>query len=119
MAKTMEPKFGFKNLIKSKKPGKVKAFVSILVPTETVGSMELAGFKVIEGDTGHFISLPNRAVETTKKQAVTTAAGVVEGTVKETKYYNNIRFESQAKYTEFRDALNKEVLPLILKQLSK
>jgi hypothetical protein len=119
MAKTAEPKFGFKNLIRSKREGKVKAFVSILVPTETVGSMELAGFKVIEGTTGHFISLPNRAVPITKKQAVTTAAGVVEGTVTETKYYNNIRFESQAKYNEFRDALNKDVLPLILRELSK
>jgi len=119
MAKTPEPKFGYKNLIKSKKEGKVKAFFSLLMPTESVGTIELSGFKVIDGDKGLFISLPNRAVPITRDQDVTTPEGVVRGTVTETKYYNNIRFESQAKYNEFRDSLNKEMLPLIAKELSK
>lgn len=115
-----EPRFGYKNLIKAKKAGKVKAFVNILVPTETVGHMEISGFKVIEGESGCFLSLPNRAVEVNTPTEIVTATGDrVQGVKKETKYYNNIRFESQEKYNEFRNALNKEVLPLILKELAK
>ena len=114
-----EPQFGYRNLVKAKKDGKVKGFFSLLIPTESVGTIELAGFKVIQGERGMFISLPNRAVETNKKQVVTTSGGAVEGTVKETKYYNNIRFESQEKYQDFRKALEEDVLPLISKELSK
>ena len=119
MAKAQEPKFGYRNLIKAKKEGKVRAYFNLLVPTESIGTIELSGFKVIEGEKGLFISLPNRAVETSKKQVVTTATGAVEGTVKETKYFNNIRFESQERYNEFRKYLNEDVLPLIAEQLSK
>jgi DNA-binding cell septation regulator SpoVG len=113
-----EPKFGYKNVIKAKKEGKVKAFFNLLIPTETIGTIELSGFKIIEGTKGLFISLPNRAQKVAKEQTVATAAGPVAGTVEETKYFNNIRFESQEKYNEFRDILNKEVLPLITAQLS-
>jgi len=113
-----EPKFGYKNMIKAKKEGKVKAYFNLLIPTESIGTIELSGFKLIEGTKGLFISLPNRATKVAKRQMVTTPAGQVEGTVEETKYFNNIRFESQEKYNEFRDVLNKEVLPLITAQLS-
>lgn len=119
MAKAQEPKFGYRNLIKAKKEGKVKAYFNLLIPTESIGTIELSGFKVIDGEKGLFISLPNRAVEMSKKQTVTTAAGAVEGIVKETKYFNNIRFESQERYNEFRQYLNEDVLPLISSQLSK
>ena len=119
MAKTHEPRFGYRNLIKAKKEGKVKAYFNLLMPTESVGTIELSGFKLISGDKGFFISLPNRPVETTKKQAVQTAEGVVEGTVKETKYYNNLRFESQERYNDFRKALNEDVLPLLVAEVSK
>jgi hypothetical protein len=114
-----EPSFGYRNLIKARKDGKIKGYFNLLIPTESIGTIELSGFKVISGEKGFFISLPNRAVETVKKQAVQTAAGTVEGTVKETKYFNNIRFESQERYNEFRKALNEEVLPLIVSELSK
>lgn len=109
-----EPKFGYKNLIKAKKDGKVKAFFSLLIPTETVGTIELAGFKIVEGDKGLFISLPNRAVKTPARPA----DGVVAAAPEETKYYNNIRFESQDKYGEFRKELNDNVLPLLTAQLA-
>lgn len=113
-----EPKFGYKNLIKAKKEGKVKAFFSLLIPTETVGTIELAGFKVVEGEKGFFVSLPNRAVEVPVAQTVTTDGVQVSAQSKEVKYYNNIRFESQDMYNVFRKTLNDEVLPLITEQLS-
>lgn len=119
MSKTKEPLFGYRNLIKARKDGKIRAYFNLLIPTESIGTIELSGFKVISGEKGFFISLPNRAVPIEKKQTVTTAAGAVEGIVKETKYFNNIRFESQERYNEFRKALNDEVLPLIVSELSK
>lgn len=119
MATKKEPMFGYKNLIKAKKAGKVKAYFNLLIPTESIGTIELSGFKIVEGTKGLFVSLPNRAVDVNTTKMVTTEAGSVEGTVKETKYYNNIRFESQEKYNEFRNALNDEVLPLITEQLLK
>ena len=114
-----EPRFGYRNLVKAKKEGKVRAFFSLLIPTETVGTIELAGFKVVEGEKGFFVSLPNRAVKTAARQTVNTVSGEVEGTVEGVKYYNNIRFESQEKYNEFRKELNDNVLPLITEQLAK
>jgi DNA-binding cell septation regulator SpoVG len=113
-----EPHFGYKNVIKSKKEGKVKAFFNLLIPTESIGTIELSGFKVIDGTEGLFISLPNRATKVMKPKTVTTATGSVQSMVEEIKYFNDIRFESQKKYYEFRDILNKEVLPLIVEQLS-
>jgi hypothetical protein len=112
-----EPRFAYRNLIKMKKAGKVKAFFDLLIPTESIGTIQLAGFKVVEGSKGHFISLPNRAVKNNKKVTVTTAGGSVEGVSNEVEYVNNIRFESQDKYNEFRDVLNKEVLPAILEKI--
>ena len=112
-----EPKFGYKNLIKAKKEGKVRAFFSLLMPTESCGTIELAGFKVIEGSRGLFVSLPNRAVKTGTQQVMDVDSGEMhqgEGV----KYYNNIRFESQEKYEEFRKELNDNVLPLIREQLA-
>lgn len=114
-----EPKFGYKNLIKAKRDGKVRAFFNLLIPTESIGTIELAGFKVVEGGKGLFISLPNRAVRTAGQQTVNAETGEVTGAVSDTKYYNNIRFESQEKYNEFRKELNDNVLPLIAEQLAK
>lgn len=119
MSKEKEPLFGYKNLIKSKKDGKVKAFFNLLIPTESIGTIEIAGFKVIEGSKGLFISLPNRAVKMSSTQTVETGSGPVTGSVNSTKYFNNIRFESQEKYNEFRKAMNEEVLPLIAQELRR
>jgi DNA-binding cell septation regulator SpoVG len=116
-----EPKLGFnaRSLVKTKKAGKVKAFFSLYIPTESLGTIELAGFKVVEGEKGLFISLPNRAVPVKQQVTVNTANGQVEGTTDEVKYFNNIRFESQDKYNEFRKELNDNVLPLIAQELQK
>jgi hypothetical protein len=114
-----EPLFGYRNLVKAKKEGKVRAFFSLLIPTESVGTIELAGFKVVEGEKGMFVSLPNRAVKTVARQTVGTAAGEIGAPVEGVKYYNNIRFESQEKYNQFRKELNDNVLPLIAEQLAK
>jgi len=114
-----EPLFGYRNLVKAKKEGKVKAFFSLLIPTESIGTIEIAGFKVVEGTKGPFVSLPNRAVKSATRQTVNTESGEVTGGVEEVKYYNNIRFESQEKYNEFRKELNDNVLPLITSQLAK
>ena len=113
----MEPKFGFKNLVKTKKEGKVRAFFNLLIPTESIGTIELAGFKLVEGEKGLFISLPNRAVKTAGVQTVDASTGVTTGGA-DVKYYNNIRFESQEKYNEFRKELNDNVLPMIAEQLA-
>ena len=115
-----EPRFGYKNLIKSKKDGKVRAFFSLMVPTDTeFGTLEIAGFKVIEGSKGLFVSFPNRAVKTNTQQVIDVDNGT-SGTVAGdgTKYYNNLRFESQEKYQLFRDELNNNVLPLIKQELA-
>ena len=113
-----EPLFGYKNLIKAKKEGKVKAFFSLLIPTETIGTIELAGVKVVSGEKGYFVSLPNRAVKVPATQVVTTDGQQVASQAEEVKYYNNIRFESQDMYNSFRKVLNEEVLPLITEQLA-
>ena len=113
-----EPSFGFRNVIKARKEGKVKAYFSVLVPTENIGTLEIAGFKVVEGKDGCFVSLPNRAIKVPTKPAITPDGGTVEGsTGEEIKYYNNLQFESLDKYKQFRDAMNKEVLPLVLKKI--
>jgi len=113
-----EPKFGFKNALKAKKEGKVKAYFSVLVPTESIGTLEIQGFKIVEGSDGPFVSLPNRAVKVPGRAPVDPNGNVVAGTTREeVKYYNNLRFDSTDKYNEFRDAMNKEVMPLILKKL--
>lgn len=112
-----KPRFEFRNLVKSTKPGKVRAFFDLRIPTESIGVIDLAGFKVVEGARGMFISLPNRAVKKEGRKIVNTSGGPVEGTVEEVKYFNNIRFENQEKYEEFRKELNDNVLPLITEQL--
>jgi hypothetical protein len=113
-----EPKFGYKNLIKSKREGKVKAYFNLLIPTESVGTIELSGFKVVEGGNGPFISLPNRAVTAAVRSTVNVESGEAEGSVDGVKYYNNIRFESKERYAEFRKELNDNVLPLLVEQLA-
>jgi hypothetical protein len=113
-----EPKFGYKNLVKAKKEGKVRAFFNLIIPTESIGPIELAGFKVVEGKDKPFISLPNRAVKAAGQQTVNAATGVATTTT-EAKYYNNIRFDSQERYNEFRKELNDNVLPLILERLGQ
>jgi hypothetical protein len=113
-----EPKFGYKNLVKSKKDGKVKAFFNLLIPTESIGTIELSGFKVVEGGNGPFISLPNRAVTAAVRTTVDTESGQAEGSVDGVKYYNNIRFESKERYAQFRQELNDNVLPLLVEQLA-
>ena len=116
-----EPLFGYRNLIKAKKEGKVKAFFSLLIPTESIGTIEIAGFKVVSGSKGLFVSLPNRAVKTTgSRQVVDMGSGETQGAaIEETKYYNNIRFENQEMYNEFRKEINDNILPMIETQLSK
>jgi len=113
-----EPRFGFKNVVKAKKEGSVKGFFNLRIPTESIGTIEITGFKVVQGNKGLFVSLPNRAVPIVRKQIVETKKDKVEGTIQEIKYYNNIQFETVEKYNEFRDILNKEVLPLVAKELS-
>ena len=116
-----EPKFGYKNLIKAKKEGKVKAFFSLIVPTETeFGDLEIAGFKIIEGSQGLFVSLPNRAVKGGSVATVDLESGTATRTSSpdNIKYYNNLRFQSQEKYDMFRKELNENVLPLIRRELS-
>ena len=113
-----EPKFGFKNALRAKKEGKVKAYFSVLVPTESIGTLEIQGFKIVEGNDGPFVSLPNRQVKVASRTPVDPNGNAVAGeTVMETKYYNNLRFDSTEKYNQFRDAMNKEVMPLVLKKL--
>ena len=114
-----EPKFGYKNLIKAKREGKVRAFFSLIIPTETIGNIELAGFKIVEGAQGLFVSLPNRAVKSSGQQTIDASSGEVTGSTEAgVKYYNNIRFESQDKYNAFRKELNDNVLPLISQRLA-
>ena len=114
-----EPKFGYKNLIKAKREGKVKAFFSLLIPTEgEFGTLEVAGFKIVQGASGLFVSLPNRAVKSAGQQTVDVDGGNTSNQAGETKYYNNIRFETQEKYNAFRKELNDNVLPLIEAQLA-
>jgi DNA-binding cell septation regulator SpoVG len=113
-----EPKFGFRNALKAKKEGKVKAYFSVLIPTESIGTLEIQGFKIVEGNDGPFVSLPNRQVKVATRTPVDPDGNTVAGAVhEETKYYNNLRFDSTEKYNEFRDAMNKEVMPLVMKKL--
>jgi hypothetical protein len=114
-----EPKFGYKNLVKAKKEGKVRAFFNLLIPTESVGTIEIAGFKVVEGKDKPFISLPNRAVKAAGQQTINAETGEITESQADTKYYNNIRFDSQERYNEFRKELNDNVLPLILDRLTQ
>ena len=65
------------------------------------------------------MSLPNRAVkETTTVETIDLEHGAGTTTVPTVKYYNNIRFESQEKYGEFRKELNDNVLPRIKERLA-
>ena len=113
-----EPKFGYRRLIKTQREGKVKAFFDLIVPTESMGNMQISGFKVIQGTSGLFVSLPNRAVPVKSTQTVCTSTGDVTGTVSGIKYFDSIRFESSEKYNEFRKELNDNVLPLIEAELA-
>ena len=114
----MEPLFGFRNALKAKKEGKVRAYFSVLVPTESIGTLEIQGFKIVEGNDGPFVSLPNRQVKVAGRATLDANGNPVAGAVhEETKYYNNLRFDSTERYTEFRDAMNKDVMPLVLKKL--
>lgn len=113
-----EPKFGFKNVLKAKKDGKVKAYFSVLVPTESIGTLEIQGFKIVEGNDGPFVSLPNRQVKVAARASIDPNGNSVPGEAREEiKYYNNLRFDSTEKYNQFRDAMNKEVMPLVLQKL--
>jgi DNA-binding cell septation regulator SpoVG len=115
-----EPRFGYKNLIKTKKDGKIKAFFSLLIPTESVGTIELAGFKLIEGSKGLFVSLPSRSAKGSQPQKLVAADGseTIVGSIEGVKYYNNIRFESNDRYQDFRKAIEEDVLPLISRDLA-
>ncbi len=66
------------------------------------GGMIVRNFKVVDGGKGLFVSLPSRAVIIKK-----------DGVESEPKYYNDIRFESQERYNEFRDELNTTVLSAV------
>ena len=114
-----EPKFGIKEVRLTGKPGKIKAFFNLIIPTETLGNIELSGFKVVEGKKGLFVSLPNRAVPGKTEQKVDTATGLTTTVTSEPKYYNNLRFDSQDRYNEFRKELNESVLPMIAGRLAK
>ena|SRR5665213_1482483 len=115
-----EPRFGFKNLIKSNKAGKIKAFFSLLVPTESAGTIELSGFKVIEGSKGPFVSFPNRAIKKATKQTVDSSTGKVTSVPnEEVTWLDTIFFESQDRYKEIHKEIDENVLPLMLQQLSR
>ena len=80
--------------------------------------LEVQGFRIVEGSEGPFVSLPNRQVKVASRTPVDPNGNAVPGTVhEETKYYNNLRFDSTEKYNEFRDAMNKDIMPLVLKKL--
>lgn len=112
-----EPRLGFKYLIKTKKESKVKAYFTLVVPTETMGNMEISGFKVIDGKNGLFPSLPNRAVKVPTRSVVDAAGVQTSAAGEEVKYYNTLRFENQAQYNKFITALKEDVMPLIEAQL--
>ena len=119
MARTVEPRFGFKNVFKAKKTGKIKGYFTLLIPTESQGYMELEGMRVIEGQTGPFVSWPNRAYKTSQQATVTANGATVTGIQEVTKYRNIVRWDSQARYNEVTKIVNEEVLPLVLAGLSK
>ena len=114
-----ETRFGYTNLIKSKKAGKIKAFFSALLDTEEFGTIEIHGFKVIEGNKGNFISLPSRAVPGEKDVVVKTEGGDVKGKLPTVQYYDNFRFSSKEMHEDFRKTLNDKVLPKIEAELAK
>ena len=112
-----EPRYGFKRVVKSGRNSKVKGFFTLLMGTEFAGTIEIPGFKVVEGSNGPFISLPNRRVPVPGRP-ILDGSGAETGREAETvKYYNNIRFENAEKYKEFRSDIEKEVLPGVLAKL--
>jgi DNA-binding cell septation regulator SpoVG len=115
-----EPRFGYTNLIKSKKSGKIKAFFSVLLDTEEFGTIEINGFKIIQGTKGDFISFPSRAVSVEKDATVTTAGGEkVSGKIPVMQYYDNFRFSSLEQSNDFKSILKDKILPKIEAELAK
>jgi DNA-binding cell septation regulator SpoVG len=114
-----EPRFGYCNLVKAKKEGRIKAYFTLLVPTESIGTMHLLDWKIIEGKSGYFVSSPNKAVPIRARRIVNVDTGETTNESDGVKYFNTIRFESYEKYKEFNDELNKNLLPVMLEQLAK
>ena len=115
-----EPKFGFTNVRKAKRDGKIKGYFDVIIATEGFGGLVVPGFKVIKVDSREpFLSFPSRPVPMTTETTVETTAGkMVTGKVKSMKYFNTIRFESYAQSQEFNEALQ-GLAPRVLAELRK
>src|SRR5208283_6219675 len=94
-----EPRLGYKNLIRAKREGKIKAFFSLLIPTESMGTIELTNCKVIESNNGRFISLPSRAVKGGGK-VVDLSTGTVTRNPNGLRWFNTIKFDSLKRHDE-------------------
>lgn len=76
-------------IIKIMDTGNLKAFASVILPTE-VGDIEVKGFKVMEGkDGGLWVAMPSREVKRDGK----------------TEYFNQVYIEDKDAYEAFRNKI--------------
>lgn len=118
-AKKEEPILGVKNIRLIKKKSKIKAFVDVIVPTSEFGDILIRNFKVVEGTNGLFVSLPNHAVTVKGGRVIDEDGKTIRTQEDQTRYYNDIRFENQERYKQFRDVLDGVILPALEDRLKK